>query len=668
MKKKIILSSVLSIVLCLSLIVGATFALFTSEARVNIAVTSGNVKLTATLKDLATSSLGKDMADGAFELGGQAAIDGDTLKIYKMTPGDMATFTVDVENKSDVAIQYCVKLVGTGELVGALEAVATINGVGYAISGTENATDWISVAGGAAIDDIKVSVLMPHTVGNEYQGKAADIAIQLIAIQGNAGSGIYVKGVQYADLDSAIAAAVAASAPVQISGTVEIFTTSTSSAVVDLQGVTIEGLDYATLVFKNPNGYNAGGTNAFANVNLKNLTVVDETFYTSERGENAWEFTYLELEGTNTFENVVFTDGVMLDGDNTFVECTFMGHNNDSSEYGNVAMYGAWVNSGVASFTKCDFVGTRGLKAHEAYGSDVTKVTVEACSFGPLSEKPGIALGDIDATTEISVANSTFTAVQAGDQGLYIYESDTDVTTFVFTLTNNKVSPADGVSVEGNVYSISNANGMFWFAQQVNEEGNSFAGKTVQLVANVDLKNADWDPIGQTGATEFKGVFDGQGYTIKNLSVDSTDEFGGHYSSGLFGWIESHGEGVTVKNLTIDGAKIAGHHNCAVVVGYIYGTVENVTVKNATVSCVNANDDANGDKAGIIAGYVGDATVKGCKAIDCAVSAGRDAGQIVGAARTAQIVDCSATNVSVVANGTGTGKNIKEAVIGRVLG
>ena len=439
MKKKIILSSVLSIVLCLCLIAGATFAFFTSEARVNIAVTSGNVNLTATLKDLATSSLGHDMTDGEFELGGYARIEGDTLKMFKMTPGDKATVTVDVENKSDVAIQYCVKLAGSGELMSALEAVATINGVDYAIEGSEKSTQWFSVAGNTAIEDIAVSILLPHTVGNEYQGKTADIAIQLVAIQGNATDSILVNGTKYADLDSAIAAAVAENAPIQIAGNVIVEAENISKAVIDLQGVTIEGLDYATLTFKNADGSNIGGTNTFKNFNLKNLTVIDETFYTAERGENAWEWTYLEFDGVNTFENVVFTDGIMFDGDNTAVGCTFMGHNNDSSEYGNGTMYGAWVNGGVASFTDCEFVGTRGLKAHEAYGSDVTSVTVDNCSFGPLSEKPGIAIGNVDATTVISVTNSSFVDVQAGDQGMYIYETDTAVDQFNFTNTNNTV-------------------------------------------------------------------------------------------------------------------------------------------------------------------------------------------------------------------------------------
>ena len=43
MKRRILVMSFLTIALCFSLIFGATYALFTSESKVNISVTSGKV-------------------------------------------------------------------------------------------------------------------------------------------------------------------------------------------------------------------------------------------------------------------------------------------------------------------------------------------------------------------------------------------------------------------------------------------------------------------------------------------------------------------------------------------------------------------------------------------------------------------------------------------------
>ncbi len=185
-------------------------------------------------------------------------------------------------------------------------------------------------------------------------------------------------------------------------------------------------------------------------------------------------------------------------------------------------------------------------------------------------------------------------------------------------------------------YLISNADELVYFALSVNKFGKTYAGETVKLTADIDLSGKQFAPIGQTGATEFKGVFDGQNYTIKNMTINNTDE-SSDCSSGLFGWIESHNNNnpVTVKNVKFDNAKVTGNHNVAVVAGYVYGTIENCEVKNSTVIGLNANDDANGDKVGAIAGYIGDARVNNNKVENCTISGNRDVGGIVGAIHTA---------------------------------
>lgn len=219
------------------------------------------------------------------------------------------------------------------------------------------------------------------------------------------------------------------------------------------------------------------------------------------------------------------------------------------------------------------------------------------------------------------------------------------------------------------VYTISTAAELAAFAKEVNVNNINFAGKTVKLATDIDLGANLWIPVGQTGATEFKGVFDGQNHTISNLYVDSSAQKDEHYSSGLFGWIESQGQDITIKNVTVDGANIAGHHNVAVIAGYLEGdsVVENCHVKNATLTNTHANGDACGDKAGVIAGYAAsEVTIKNCSANNCTISAGRDAGQLLGASHTTP-VDCSATNVTVSATGDCNGTNIRNELVGREL-
>lgn len=253
------------------------------------------------------------------------------------------------------------------------------------------------------------------------------------------------------------------------------------------------------------------------------------------------------------------------------------------------------------------------------------------------------------------------------DGVVYEYQADGSI------LVDDLKLVANGVATdEDGAYYISNKAGMFWFANEVNVNKNAFAGKTVKLTANIDLNNEAWTPVGQTGATTFNGVFDGQNYTISNLNVNSAAQTGKHYSSGLFGWVESHTAGRGhIKNVKINGATIVGHHNCGALVGYITqetALVDNCHVTGATVSCTYANGDADGDKAGALIGNATVATpVKNCTAANSTVSAGRDAGQLIGAGKEANVTGCSATDVTVSANGTGTGANVRNEVIGRLL-
>ena len=219
-----------------------------------------------------------------------------------------------------------------------------------------------------------------------------------------------------------------------------------------------------------------------------------------------------------------------------------------------------------------------------------------------------------------------------------------------------------------NRYEIIAAEGLTSFGKLVNEAGMSFNKETILLTVDVDLKNAVWTPVGQTGATQFMGTFDGQGKTISNLNIDATAQTGANCSSGLFGWLNA----ATVKNVNIAGATVKGNHNVGVIAGYLETagcTIEACQVTGAAVECHVANSEANGDKCGVIVGHAGNAgvVVKDCTAANSTVTAGRDAGQIAGAAKEANVTGCSATNVTVTANGEGTGANIRNEVIGRIL-
>jgi len=116
-------------------------------------------------------------------------------------------------------------------------------------------------------------------------------------------------------------------------------------------------------------------------------------------------------------------------------------------------------------------------------------------------------------------------------------------------------------------------------AVSVNGGTDDYTGKTVTLCWDLDLADVDWTPIG-TSEHPFMGTFDGQGYTIRNLHVNTTA-----VAAGLFGFV---GAGGVVKDVNIDSStgtiSITGDHGVetlclGAVVGHNAGQV---------VGCSNA--------------------------------------------------------------------------------
>ena len=115
MKVRVLLVSLLTIALCVSVIAGSTFALFTTQTDVNIAVGAANLSVSADIDEesLATKSFGEDSfnEEGLFSNGGSAGFNEETgaLEVSAITPGDALTFEIIVENTGDVDVAYTVE-------------------------------------------------------------------------------------------------------------------------------------------------------------------------------------------------------------------------------------------------------------------------------------------------------------------------------------------------------------------------------------------------------------------------------------------------------------------------------------------------------------------------------------------------------------------------------
>ena len=86
----------------------------------------------------------------------------------------------------------------------------------------------------------------------------------------------------------------------------------------------------------------------------------------------------------------------MMSGEEaTFNKCSFNSHKDSE--------YGVWVDNGKAYFNECTVTGPRGIKTHEAYGSEVVEIIVDKCAFNNISKKPGMAIGTMNAETAITM-------------------------------------------------------------------------------------------------------------------------------------------------------------------------------------------------------------------------------------------------------------------------
>lgn len=171
---------------------------------------------------------------------------------------------------------------------------------------------------------------------------------------------------------------------------------------------------------------------------FKNLIINDKSV---SYAEGAWEFTYLEMGGKLNVENCNFTSGIMVSGDVAFTECSFQPNPTASNEYS------VWVDDGNATFTSCKFTGNRALKIHEAYGTEISAVTVDKCTFTDITAKPGIVIGDLNTDTKVTVSETTMNNVKAGDQGMYLYESDTQISGFTFNVDDKTFVYENNVQV-----------------------------------------------------------------------------------------------------------------------------------------------------------------------------------------------------------------------------
>lgn len=193
-----------------------------------------------------------------------------------------------------------------------------------------------------------------------------------------------------------------------------------------------------------------------------------------------------------------------------------------------------------------------------------------------------------------------------------------------------------GNGTQESPFEISTAEQLYNFSEFVNS-GNSLKNKYVVLTNDIDMSSIkNFKPIGfEVNPFQFKGIFNGNGYAIKNLEIRRNDyslfdENYLKYDIALFGKL-----GGKVENLIVEDSVFDGY--CTAVFAR-----SSVNDKQLIINCLSRNNKITGYRCGeLIDDFAG--KIESCIALNNNTK-GKENSNIVGYRYTSPIMAASYTN------------------------
>ena len=358
---------------------------------------------------------------------------------------------------------------------------------------------------------------------------------------------------------------------------------------------------------------------------------------------------------TGTVSGAWNVGGVCGYNRSTIESCYNTGTVGGSSYVGGVCGY----NFSKSTITKCYWLNTaytgNGIGSDNGTSTNVESKTAKEFSSGEVcwllngssSDSPAWYqnLSNSQTVDNYPVPDSSHgTVYHATIQGEEVYSNS--------PVCSGHQYDADGVctlcggyqpaELNGDVYEISNAGQLFWFAALVNgtlTDGTAQnAAACAVLTTNIDLTGEAWTPIGSE-SNPYTGTFDGAGYTISGMTLENAESY-----SGLFGNVTG-----TVRDFTVTGTITITGSEAVSKVGGAVGSL-GIATAGGTVSGVTSYVDitvsAGNDHIGGVVGSMPEnssPTVENCVytgGINITVAAGSVAG-VVGYIRTGTIQNCA---------------------------
>ena len=396
------MGSIMSILLCVAMLVGTTFAWFTDTASTSVnKIQAGTLDVGLEYKDNDGNWVTAEGKTLQFKVNGQIPAEGTEIL---WEPG--CTYELPalrVVNKGNLALKYKVIITGINGDAKLNEAIEWKYGDQTLVS--EYAGNLQANAEG---EEFVISGHMKETAGNEYQGLSIDgIAITVVATQDtvetDSNNNQYDANATYpvvantqAELNNAIASAQSSSAiPTKVVLPAGEF--KLEDATAQNKNITISGTQDTVVTVVGDTGnqlnYQNGATLTFEGVTIK--------------GQESGNYGGIAHVAETKFVNCTFEGKLTLYGDATFINCTF---NNDSD-------YAIWTwGARNAEFIGCTF--NSGGKAILLYGgagsteTPTTNLTVTNCIFNDNdtlnADKAAIEIGnDYNAVYNLTVNNAT---------------------------------------------------------------------------------------------------------------------------------------------------------------------------------------------------------------------------------------------------------------------
>ena len=267
------------------------------------------------------------------------------------------------------------------------------------------------------------------------------------------------------------------------------------------------------------------------------------------------------------------------------------------------AQTAAGTKLGLNAFTSKGTIEANGTEEYVALVVYMpTTVGNEANYYKNPSNAPEITLGIELFATQAPVESDSFN--NKYDESAFVDDKQENTSNWY----------EDGKSTK--TYTVSSGAELFDLATKVNAGDENLTGATIALANDIDIGSyEDWTPIGTTLAP-FTGSFNGNGHTVKNLSITKINKS----SIGLFGTIKN----ATVENVVVNGlinidtTQITTQLDQMYVCGVV-GNMEGVSTISKVTNGVNITTKGEVPQVGGITGDIASSTTYGtnCTVTNC---------------------------------------------------